>query len=610
MPELRIRVHQADTDRAFRPRVTGRTSLPAGQLTGDFLTVNVPDGTTEFTVTVEVATPDRREVSEQIVQAFAGSTDGRLRPLWAATNGAVRWTDRLHPRLSGTPLMPTGGKYPDLQLDLTFVDMTAVLAASASAHADYNPDYLRDPRNPSREDPHHGCLTYAFELTRAPVPKTWFLVVPPTLATQPWNPLGGKAKTPAVPDQRALSTSSFDVLAFFRPSLLEGYSRVEDTPVAGYLSRYLLDPPVFGPFFASRRVASEKARWHPIPQVGMEGQLARSRKRVLLAMPWPSGGGFGVASTSRLPGLLEDLVLAAYSLGRIGAANKLGATVGRLGLAGYSHGGGAAIKTWLDPTVRRRCSELYLFDANDVEVLLNNQREVQAWLREGNARVLRMIAALQLGRMVDLAGRIDPQWRDRMRRADEAKDPKKVAPPAVWCRPGGTDYWTGATAGSIFAWAFWPPPDPAHPRDRKTYTAMPPALAEQPAAGDLSSRSGVALTGPGSGSGTEVAAGSSSARARLDGISPAELAGFTGSFWLEQEPPPGTVRNGKDMAGFTRTASNLLRFGERPGAAHKADIGHGVRHQWAICGGDGDPTRGADFDGYFFQCLRDSRFAD
>ncbi|GAB3920297.1 hypothetical protein GCM10029976_005640 [Kribbella albertanoniae] len=75
-------------------------------------------------MTVEVSAPNGGAVAEQIVQAFSVSGQ-TLTPDWAATNGAARWQGRLHPRISGT--------LPELELDLTFVDMTAVLAVSLIA---------------------------------------------------------------------------------------------------------------------------------------------------------------------------------------------------------------------------------------------------------------------------------------------------------------------------------------------------------------------------------------------------------------------------------------------------------------------------------------------
>ncbi|MEC3980667.1 hypothetical protein [Amycolatopsis sp. H20-H5] len=613
MPDLRIRLHRPDTDNAFRTRVKATADLPGGRTAGDFFTVALPPGAVEFTVTVEVTTPDGATVAEQVVQAFT-LVSGVWKPQWAATNGAVRWTDRLHPRLTAVPA-PVAGNI-ELRLDLTFVDMTRVIAGLSSAQSEYQQPHLTDPRNPDARNPHHGCLTYAFELTRAPVPKTWFVVVPPAAATQPSNPLLPRPQQPSVPGVGALTARTLDVLTFFRPSVDTTYSAVEKTPVAGFLGRYLIDPPVFAPFFARLPAEPVIPLWDRFPNVGLEGQLARSGKRVLLAMPWPSGGDYGAAQTPKLPGLLESLVLAAYSLGIVAAGNKLGATLGRMGIAGYSHGGDGALKAWLSPAVRRRCSELYLFDGNGTKQLSDNPRVVTEWFDQDRTRTLRMTGALQLDRMLGLATAVDARWRDELAKRD--KDPRKNPPPTVWCRPGGTDFWSGRTPDSIYAWAFRLPPDPARPQDRRTYPPLPTTLAVRPASSELTAGSGVALNSPGTANAVSVSVvdnvvdnvvGNVAVTAGLSGVSPVELSGFTGSFWLAGKPPPARVVKQRQLAKFLTDAGNLLRFGEAPGDEHEADGGHGVRHQWAMCGGEGDPSRGAGFDGYFFLCLRDSGFA-
>lgn len=580
-------MHQADTDPAFKQRVRASADTQAGSVGGDEFRLPLP-GAGDFTVTVEVLAPDRSTVVELITQGFTITAAGALVAAFAATNGAVLWTHRLHPRLTGG-LAPDAGGVVRLRLDLTFVDMTSVVASQPGSFEEYNRPHLADPRNPGRDDPHHGCLCYAFELTRAPTPKTWFMLVPPKVSTQPANPFNPAPKHAAVPDIDALTARKFDVLTFFRPSTGTTYSRVEQTPVSGRIGRYFVDPPVFAPFFAT----PNPPFWHSFPAIGLQEQLARSGKRVLSVFPWPSQGNYGPAGTSQLPKLLESLVLAAYSRGIIGTANQLGVSVGRLGIAGFSLGGGTAIRAWLDPTVRGRCSELYLFDANDIDTLVRDPRTVRDWLDRDHTRVIRMTGALHLRQALALATAVDAGWPDKLAKADQ--DPAKNPPPRVWCRPGEVAFFTGRTPGSIYGWAFQVPPDPAHPRDRSTYPATPPGLAVTPASSPLTSRSGIVFTDAGTASTVTVALADTPAKTvPMNGVSAVEVSGFA-AFSL------------RDSQGAVHTIGELRKFADA--ASRLLVLPTNVRHQWAICGGQGDPSRGDGFEGYFFLCLRDSGFA-
>ena len=603
MPVLRLRLHQADTERSFRARVQAASDVPGGRITGDFFVVTVPATTTHFTVTVTVTTADTTTVVERFTQGFVvhGTDVDADFAEWANH----RRPGAIHPRISGS-LRPVGGTIT-LAVDLTFLDMTAALAAAGpAALEDYNPGDLTDARNPDRGLPHHGCLTYAFELTRAPVPKTWFVVVPPSLVCQPRTPLTATPSPTLVPDQRALLVSSVDVLTFFRPSVPRPYDRIENTPVTLLVSRYLVDPPVFAPFFA--RPATSPSRWLPFPRAGLEGQLARSGRRVLLVLPWPSESQFGVAERSALPDLLASLVVAAHATGIIAAARPAPVEMGRVGLAAYSHGGDAAIKAWLLPSVRDRCSELYLFDANSTEKLTKDEKLVRDWLARDRTRKLRMIGgSLQHSRMLGLADRLANDWRTKLAGA-EATQPLNP-PPAVWCRPTSTAHWLGTVPDATYAWALRLPPDQNHPQDPATFSATPRALDVGTASTSLSTSSGVVLDGAGTAHRTTVrATGHTSTGATFTELSPMEIAGFTESFWLTKTPAPQQVTNQVRLEAFAASARNLLLFGKLKPDKKSNDLGHGIRHQWALCGGEGGPVRGPSFRGYFFLCLRDSGF--
>lgn len=604
MPVLRLRLHQADTERSFRARVQATSDVPGGRITGDFFVVTVPATTTHFTVTVTVTTADTTTVVERFTQAFV-VTDTDVEADWAEWANQRR-PGATHPRISGS-LRPVGGTIT-LAVDLTFLDMTAALvAAEPAALEDYNPGYLDDSRNPDRGLPHHGCLTYAFELTRAPVPKTWFVVVPPPLVTQPRNPLTSPQSQTIVPDQRAFLVSSVDVLTFFRPSVTDHYDRVESTPVVGLISRYLIDPPVFAPFFA--RPPTSPSRWLRFPRAGLEGQLARSERRVLLVLPWPSKGLFGVAETTALPGLLASLVVAAHAAGIIATARAARVAMGRLGLAAYSHGGEAAVKAWLLPSVRDRCSELYLFDANNTEQLTKDEKLVRDWLARDRTRTLRMIGgALHHSRMLGFADRLVKDWRTELTGSEAT--PALNPPPAVWCRPTSTDHWLGTVPDATYAWALRVPPDQNNPLDPATFPATPVPLDVGTASATLSTSSGVVLDTAGTARQTKVRAdGNVRTTATFFDLSPMEIAGFTESFWLTATPAPQRVTTQRRLEAFAASARNLLLFGKTAPDKEDNDLGHGIRHQWAICGGEGGPVRGPSFRGYFFLCLRDSGFS-
>jgi hypothetical protein len=153
------------------------------------------------------------------------------------------------------------------------------------------------------------------------------------------------------------------------------------------------------------------------------------------------------------------------------------------------------------------------------------------------------------------------------------------------------------------------PPDQNRPQDPTTYAPAPKPLDAGTASTTLSTSSGVVLSGPGSVHETPLrAANDPRIAASLSELSPIEVAGFVESFWLTRTPAPPRVTTRARLTEFEVSARNLLAFGKFAPDKEFNDLGHGVRHQWPICGGEGGPGRGPSFRGYLFLCLRDSGF--
>lgn len=131
------------------------------------------------------------------------------------------------------------------------------------------------------------------------------------------------------------------------------------------LSRYLLSPKDTREVEIDEAPARVEERfpfadtYYPL-RIGWQQAVLRSGKQMVVFHPWPTGGlQFGDALTSRLPGLIDQMLRFLHGAGRAGAS-QASLQLGRLGVAGFSAGGGPAVQAM--KTNRRRVKEMYLLD--------------------------------------------------------------------------------------------------------------------------------------------------------------------------------------------------------------------------------------------------------
>jgi len=585
-------------------------------------------------IAIHVNEPNGKTVMEVVHQFFRVATDSQgvrsLVPWKCSTEHAgskvvAKWRDRFHPRLSVGA--ESGHEFPFLVVDLRFVHATAFLARDTEMLHAYNDDV--GPRL------HHGCDLQALEFTHKDGPATWFVTVPPALNTAESNPMRPAAWSQGEASGRG--ARAFDMLVYLRPRLAKNgklitYSELRETPLLGRLNRLVAVPKPEWPFFAG-----PSAGWKPGPSVGFEQQLIESGKQILVVHPWPSGLNFGHLYTPNLRRTLDHVLTALRANGAISLGNVLDIQTARIGVAGYSGGGNEAIKVW--KANHHTVDELYLLDPQSFAkdqgkggTLLVSEKgalipALREWFKDDRRR-LRMIGGLQHEMALFIANTLDPNWRKKLM----ARETSEAPAPRVWCKPTETKYRLGLGDDAIYSWALLP-----QPKDGKFDAA---SLAGHrlsgagAAASSLTSDTGLELIEEKKPN--EVAFRVTALKKDVKfPVSHAELAGFLRSVWV-----PGRPASGKDAPGseeqefWSRRQKNgnakvvdeptlddlrnlvslyLLHGRDRqdsfnrdkPPVIHRA---FGVRHQWAASGGEKDPSRGANFEGYFYLCLRDSAF--
>jgi hypothetical protein len=639
---LPIKLHHDRTRAGFRDRVeiasnqvvlNERSAQPLIVVPPAFfppveltITAKAPDGTlmevVKQTLTLAIDMAGRRSLvptsaSTQQYGAISAAGHGPY------LQTVAQWKDRLHPRLTASS-SPSGHEFPVLEVDLTFVDASYYFATprdkdTSDLVAAYHGVLFGQRR------PHHGCRLHAFELTRKEGPATWLAIVPPSASTAVYNPLQGSLDQ-MLPQATDRGASEFDVLIHLRP-IVRGprYDAIEKTHgLFGNLTRFFAEPSPEQPFFAGRN-----GRWSSFPDIGFEKQLVKSGKRVIIAYPWPSVLDFGVVLHQGGPRLCaEKVVLALRAIGAIAAGHALDVRLGRLGIAGFSGGANQTIKAWL--ANRPSIDELWLIDPQSFQfdqdrrqaeslLLLDGtqrvRRELIEWFRDDRRR-LRLIGGLRHVEALQIAATLDAGWR----RALEKHENEGAPAPRVWCKPETREFRIGVGAHAIYSWAFLPALENAEPdaaglaAHRLTAAGKPPS--------DLTAATGLELIDDAKPDSVTVRV----VDAKTDAVFPvshAELAGFLRTLWVPKPDPPSReaklwsvrvkngsprVQNRQTVAALQTLVSFYMLFGRDEEHQNRRDPAWGIRHQWAPCGGQRDPTRRDKFEGYYYLCLRDSGF--
>ena len=585
-----------DVQVAPLPARTPLTPVPEDALrtTGSFRSYTVDSGGAGvlITVRIRVSVPDALkpvattafEIQQDLLLTDDGATVGMTpeRSNSMKTTGVER---AVHPRIHfglGAPNQP-----PQLNIDLTFIDLTSALRANGRKKSGpNNPDpFVSYDRNagpnhePNPSDIHYGCELHVFELTRGK-PKTWLVVVPRAA--------------------RASGLSSLHALVFYRPSFV-GYTDTGDVNLlaSDVLIAHLRDPPKCAPFYWWG--CGTAPEWW-LPYAGFEGQLDASGKAIIFVIPLPHGdvdiGGKTRATAARLRDLLASLLVALWSDGSVGADNDSVPSLGRLALLGLSAGGSGAYAALKNNGAS--IDELYLMDPSE-RLAGNKKKLVKEWFLKGakGNRKLRMVAGYGLSEMQALRREIVADAPDR------AGDLSISPPDASFFNTPGNFYHQALI------------PRGASPSEEVLDV---PSHAGTSAVSKLSRETGVFLAssvaGPGGIADPSDVATAGAKPVTKTGLmaTPIELAGIVRANWLKLATGKRKPAGNSEELGYLLSSLGIYALGGQLGD------GHWIRHLWASAGGvgnsarfpngrqDTEPPDGKAFEGHLLFCLKDGKF--
>jgi hypothetical protein len=165
-------------------------------------------------------------------------------------------------------------------------------------------------------------------------------------------------------DMHSHSAADASCLVFFRPKNYF-YTRLDEHHEASAVGRYFLSPkrdPTPKYWEGDHCVVRPPPDLHyNLMRCGFEEAMDESLRAMVMLHPWPSGSGFGAATTGALPSLCEAAIR--FLRAQFQVCTKVpDLHLGRLGIAAFSKGGEAM---W--PTLRNnmtKVQEVYAFDCN------------------------------------------------------------------------------------------------------------------------------------------------------------------------------------------------------------------------------------------------------
>ncbi len=401
--------------------------------------------------------------------------------------------------------------------------------------------------------------------------------------------------------------SQWDALVFFAPKA--GEYRSAASFECFQPARYLLtgfNPDLHRP----------PAQWHTDgnhlrithnPSCRFAGQLEASGRKVLLVLPASNGGAFSPFTNRTLtvgdhgPSLLDALVTAVYAdVHGFATEHPPRAHAGRVGIAGFSFGGGAAIESF--HANRTHVDDVMLFDPEHLDGRAT--RELRAWATQPDHR-LRLVGGMHFRALRDLAHGVEGTLHANPLAATATPD--VVASRSVLLWPARNDFYETAQdyvralqrpdapllgwldapeRGTTFSWlgTVLVPPDARHlhgTRLRCLRPAEPP-----PAPHDAPERHG-RTPAPHHPESVLPRMAPHEAEFYFVGIAESQREDC---FARGYEPAPHEV---------FRDARQVLERAQSNGTYPQA-----IRHQWTVMGGESDgPTADGSFRGYFFRCL-------
>jgi hypothetical protein len=462
--------------------------------------------------------------------------------------------NRFDPRLSGQFVAARTGRRFEINVDLTFLDITDYYQARTHQLDDYNNMPQTNPPlqsgaastlRPPDPAPHYGARLRILEFTGGK-PVSWAVLIPPAVQA---------------------NSSQIGAVLFFRPALPANYTNTDDLEITEMI-RYLGDPtPEDTPFFAQPKPKKPGDKsWIPYPQCGWEKQVSGANKCALFVHPFPHSADFGNIIASKFPEMLASLCKILWADGTIAASVCADLRLARIAVSGFSYGG-SAMYTCLQARPEK-IDEMYLFDPNGTG---SNKGAIEAWFRRGGKKLSMFGGGFQHGTMLAIAQElgssdavVKPSWRGGWGAIGSLYPIAVRTPIGLFNAPTDTTLGPLSTITNMFV-------DgtdgngglkmEAHlPSGTVGPQVVPDCVAEEAAAVALSLVNGITL-------------------------------------------------GAKIKVQWTSTVTSAAQFNQNLNAI--STLSQLIRHQWPVVGGDdgtGDTNRGRNFLGYLNQALSRSGF--
>jgi hypothetical protein len=284
--------------------------------------------------------------------------------------------DRFNPLLSGQLVGAGAGRRFEINVDLTFLDLTDYYQAKTGRLTEYlkmpqtNPAVQPTQPKPPAEPAHYGVRLRILEFTGGH-PACWAVLIPPRVKPE---------------------SDRIGAVLFFRPALA-GYTNTDDLGIHEMV-RYFGDPtPEDTPFFSQ----PQPVVWNPLPQCAFEKQVAHANKCAIFVHPFPHRTDYGNVP-SRFPELLASLCKILWADGTIGASVCSDLRLSRIAVSGFSFGGEPALASLNSRP--EKIDELDLFDSNKTGA---NIGAIEGWFRRKGKKLRMFGGGMQHAPMLAIA---------------------------------------------------------------------------------------------------------------------------------------------------------------------------------------------------------------
>jgi dienelactone hydrolase len=256
------------------------------------------------------------------------------------------------------------GGVATFDVDLSFLESTSMLRPDAHAEVPW--------------DDCDGCSVRLYQYTGTGSCSVVAVVIPPAL-------------------RHGRPSRSLDSLIFFAPTS-NPYRNTHDAKT-DQLKRYLSHGgrhtgAQFSGFWKWPATVGEQIESQDYPPCRFAAQLRDSGRKVMLVMPQANGASYSPFTSSKWTAstgansdaLVASLIKAVQADGLLAGGRRARRVArGRVGVAGFSFGGAAALACFSNN--RRRTHDLYLFDPNGLTQGSSHAQEIQTWVQSPDHRV-------------------------------------------------------------------------------------------------------------------------------------------------------------------------------------------------------------------------------